>query len=194
MNEFISSPWFESLHTATQTPLAMLVILVTALGTWGTVRAVWIGSKATLKGGRALWTSLRDAEEAPKAQPSVPPGELCRTLLHLLEQFAPWLTAVAGDKKPVRFLTHTNGRVRIEFGEEGIDYFLAGVSLADDLTEAETALLDEAAEKRKDATLAALAACGEGQQAQTLTASEYQKMMQSGDYPGGIHTAPPVKK
>ncbi len=192
MDELISSPWFNSQPFTVQVALAVLALLVAGLTTYQTVRLAWNVGKGTIRGGRALWTSLRDAEEAPKAQPSAAPGELCRTLLHLLEQFAPWSTAVAGDKEPTRFLTHGNGRIRIEFGEDGIDYFLAGVSLADDLTEAETALLDAAAEKRKDATLAALAACGEGQgHGPHMSAADYQATLRGGTV---LPAAPPVKR
>ncbi len=192
MNEsIISSPWFESLNTASQTALVVLATLVAGLTTYQTVRLAWNAGKGILRGSRVLWTSLHDAPEAPKAQPSVPPGELCRTLLHLLERFSPWSTAVAGDKEPRRFLTHTNGRVRIEFGEE-IEYFLAGVDLTDDLTEAETALLDEAAVRCKDAVLASLAACGETHApASHMSAADYQATLRGGTV---LPPAPPVKR
>ncbi len=196
MNEsIISSPWFESLNTASQTALVVLATLVAGLTTYQTVRLAWNAGKGILRGSRALWTSLHDAPEAPKAHPSVPPGELCRTLLHLLEQFAPWGTAVAGDKELVRFLTHMNGRVRIEFKGNDVDkieYFLAGVSINDDLTPAEIALLDAAALKRKDAALAALAACGEGQgHGPHQTREEYQATLRGGTV---LPPAPVVKR
>ncbi len=195
MADLLSSTGFESLPLGAQVTLAFLAILVTGLGTYGTVRAVWSSSRATLRGGRALWTSLHDAPEVPKAQPSVSPGDLCRTLLHLLEQFAPWSTAVAGDKTPVRFLTHTNGRVRIEFKGNDVDkieYFLAGTSINDDLTTAEIALLDAAALKRKDAVLASLAACGEGQgHGPHMTREEYQATLRGGTV---LPPAPVVKR
>ncbi len=180
MNEFISSPWFESLHLATQIPLVLLFVFVTGAT-----------SCIVLNAGKRILTATGVIKSA-KTPAATAPRDLCKTLLHLLEQFAPWSTAVAGDKELVRFLTHVNGRVRIEFGTNRIAYILAGSDIGPDLSSAELALLDEAAVRRKDATLAALAACGEGQgHTPHMTRDEYQAALRGGTV---LPPAPPVKR